>query len=400
MNYEREYNKYLTSSVLDTAGNKIASQSFVVAFAVYLGLSDFAIGIYTVLDTITNVLQIFAAPLFSRIGQSKIIVLVNYSLYRLASVCFVIIPFVTDDIGIRTFLFFLFASIYAVTGEMGYITLVNWRMTLIKTEDRARFASTRNMFKNTVVMGFSLLMGVALDRFTVHEHELYGFILLFTIVFMIAVVDIALRMITYKPPIAENKITVRESLRKPAADTKFRKILVTGALQRFAYGCGVMYLNAFLLRYLDVGYTYYGLLNIMLNASEAVFSKCWHSKVQDRRWYKILRVMSGIYIAAFLMLFCFSTSVLVYVLPVIYLLLGAANSAYEMFDHIAIYEYAADGYKTSYVTFEKCIEGIVTAVLPVLSYLFFSESVASIRLTFLIAVITYLILFVTQNKKY
>ena len=86
MNYKKEYKKYLTSSVLDNANNKIASTSFISAFAVYLGLSDLAIGLYAVLDTITNVLQIFAAPLFSRIGQSKKVVLTNYSIYRLASV--------------------------------------------------------------------------------------------------------------------------------------------------------------------------------------------------------------------------------------------------------------------------------------------------------------------------
>lgn len=64
MNYKKEYKKYLTSSILDTANNKIASSSLITAFAVYLGLSDLAIGIYAVLDTITNVLQILAAPLF------------------------------------------------------------------------------------------------------------------------------------------------------------------------------------------------------------------------------------------------------------------------------------------------------------------------------------------------
>lgn len=71
MNYSKEYKKYLTSSVLDTANNRIASTSFISAFAIYLGLSDLALGIYAVLDTMTNVIQIFAAPLFSKIGQSK-----------------------------------------------------------------------------------------------------------------------------------------------------------------------------------------------------------------------------------------------------------------------------------------------------------------------------------------
>ena len=80
MNYKKEYKKYLTSSVLDTANNKITSHSFITAFAVYLGLSNFAIGIYAVLDTITNIIQIFAAPLFSKIGQSKLVVLTNYTI--------------------------------------------------------------------------------------------------------------------------------------------------------------------------------------------------------------------------------------------------------------------------------------------------------------------------------
>ena len=126
MNYKREYKKYLISSVLDTANNKIASNSIISAFAVYLGLSDLAIGIYALLDTMTNVIQVFAAPLFSKIGQSKKIVLVNYSIYRISSVCFAFIPFISNVIRIRTILFFIFASIYAITGEMGYITFVNW----------------------------------------------------------------------------------------------------------------------------------------------------------------------------------------------------------------------------------------------------------------------------------
>ena len=74
-----------------------------------------------------------------KIGQSKLVVLTNYTIYRLSSICFAFIPFLTDDIGIRTFLFFIFASIYAITGELGYITFVNWRMTLVKKEDRTKF---------------------------------------------------------------------------------------------------------------------------------------------------------------------------------------------------------------------------------------------------------------------
>ncbi len=393
MDYKKEYKKYLTSSVLDTANNKIASNSFLSAFAIYLGLTDFAIGIYALLDTITNVLQIFAAPLFSKIGQSKKVVLINYSIYRISSVCFAFIPFISNDLSIRTIFFFLFASIYAITGEMGYITFVNWRMTLIKKEDRTTFASTRNIFKNTVVLLFSLMMGVVLDRFTANGYELYGFIVLFLIVFIIATIDITLRIFTYKPEIKQEKINLKDNILIPAKDKKFRKVLVTCGLNRFAYGIGTMYLNVFLLRYLNISYLYYSILNVLLNLSDALSSKFWGNRAKERKWEKILLPMSGIFIIAFVILVVFNNNYLIYLLPVVYILLGFGNASYEMYDHIAIYENSKDKLQTSYVTFERFIEGIVTMLLPILSYTIFSENDNIIKITFVLSIVTYLFLF-------
>lgn len=394
MNYKKEYKKYLTSSVLDTANNKIASASFISAFAIYLGLSDLALGIYAVLDTMTNVIQVFAAPLFSKIGQSKKVVLTNYSIYRISSVCLAFIPFISKDINIRTIIFFILATIYAITGEMGYITFVNWRMTLIKKEDRTNFAAKRNFLKNTVVLAFSLIMGVVLDKLTVAGYELYGFLILFVIVFIIAFIDIALRINTYKPEIIEEKIGVKDNIIIPAKDKNFRSVLVTGGLNRFAYGIGTMYLNVFLLRYLNIGYLYYSILNILINLSDAFSSKYWSNKAKERKWTKIILPMCIIFIVGFSSLLIFNNNQLIYLLPLIYILLGFGNASYEMYDHIAIYEKAKDKLQTSYVTFERFIEGIVTMLLPLLSYTIFKENDNAIKITFIIAIIAYAILFI------
>lgn len=394
MDYKKEYKKYLTSSILDTANNKILSNSFISAFAIYLGLTDFAIGVYVLLDTMTNVIQIFAAPLFSKIGQSKKVVLINYSMYRISSICFAFIPFISSDLSIRTILFFLFASVYAVTGEMGYITFVNWRMTLIKKEDRTNFASTRNILKNTVVLIFSLMMGVILDKFTALGHELYGFILLFILVFFIAFIDIILRIFTYKPEIKEEKIKIKDNILIPAKDKNFRKVLITCGLNRFAYGIGSMYLNVFLLRYLKINYVYYSILNIILNLSDALSSKFWGNRSKERKWEKIILPMSIIFSIAFAILVLFNNNYLIYLLPIVYILLGFGNASYEMYDHIAIYENSKNKMQTSYVTFERFIEGIVTMFLPVLSYTIFAENDNIIKITFVLSIITYLFLFI------
>lgn len=399
MNYKKEYKKYLTSSVLDTANNRIASASFISAFAIYLGLSDLALGIYAVLDTMTNVIQVFASPLFSKIGQSKKVVLTNYSIYRISSVSMAFIPFLSSDINIRTILFFILATIYAITGEMGYITFVNWRMTLIKKEDRPTFAAKRNFFKNTVVLAFSLIMGVILDRFTASGYELYGFMILFAIVFIIAFIDIAIRIKTYKPDVIQEEISIKDNVIIPAKDKEFRSVLITGGLNRFAFGIGTMYLNVFLLRYLNIGYLYYSILNILVNLSEAFSSKYWGNKSKRRNWSKIILPMCIIFIIVFTMLLLFNSQQLLYLLPFIYILIGFGNASYEMYDHIAIYETAKDRLQTSYVTFERFIEGIVTMILPLLSYTIFKESNNAIKVTFVIAILSYIILFIYYKLK-
>ena len=400
MDYKKEYKKYLISSTLDTANNRIASASFISAFAIYLGLSYLAIGIYAVLDTITNIIQVFAAPLFSRIGQSKKVVLTNYSIYRISCISMALIPFLSSDISIRTILFFVLATVYAITGEMGYITFVNWRMTLIKKEDRPTFAAKRNFLKNTVALAFSLIMGVILDRFTASGYELYGFMILFTIVFIIAFIDIAIRIKTYKPDVIQEKISVKDNLIIPAKDEKFRSVLITGGLNRFAYGIGTMYLNVFLLRYLNIGYLYYSILNILVNLSEAFSSKYWGNKSKNRNWSKIILPMCIIFIIVFTILLSFNNKQLLYLLPIIYILIGFGNASYEMYDHIAIYENAKDKLQTSYVTFERFIEGIVTMILPLLSYTVFKESNNAIKVTFAIALFSYIILFIYYKLKY
>lgn len=84
-------------------------------------------------------------------------------------------------------------------------------------------------------------------------------------------------------------------------------------------------------------------------------------------------------------------------------MLGCASSAYNIFDNIAIYESAKDGYHTSYVTFERFVEGIVVAFIPLLTLFISEDTFWGIKTTFLIGVVSFaLLLFtliITHKKK-
>ena len=81
-----------------------------------------------------------------------------------------------------------------------------------------------------------------------------------------------------------------------------------------------------------------------------------------------------------------------------YILIGVGNGAYEIFDNVAIYEASKEKLQTSYVTFERFIEGIVTSLLPILSYTILAESDNIIKITFGVATIAYLILGVYYGR--
>ena len=159
-----------------------------------------------------------------------------------------------------------------------------------------------------------------------------------------------------------------------------------------------MYLNVFLLRYLKISYIYYSILNIIINLAEAISSKFWAKQAESRNWKKVIIPMCIIFILAFSGLFILKNELLKFILPLIYILIGVGNGAYEMFDNVAIYETSKEKLQTSYVTFERFIEGIVTAILPVLSYTILSENDNIIKITFGLSVFAYLMLGSRKNR--
>ncbi|MNI76887.1 hypothetical protein D3C73_1331440 [compost metagenome] len=140
---------------------------------------------------------------------------------------------------------------------------------------------------------------------------------------------------------------------------------------------------------------------MIINIAEAFFGLYWCKKIQNRQWLKVLIPMNIIYIIAFMLLFILNNSTLIIMLPIIYILIGCANSVYDIYDNIAIYEGSKKGYETSYVTFERFIEGIVTALLPIISSnLLKGNNNSIIKSTFLIASISFFVILIYLLKRY
>lgn len=366
MNYKTNYKRYLTAATLDNTANKIMSSTFVVGYAIYLGLSDRIVGLYVASKSIMCLIQILSASIYSKIGQSKKVTLGIYSLYRLFGAFPILIPFISQDITIRTILFIISILFYEIFGQIGYTPLVNWRMSILKEEDRARFYATKNLIQNTLVMAVSLGAGVLLDHYAKSGNEFKGFAILFSVIVVINLIDIYLRATTYKPEIKENKVNIKETIKEPLKDKQFRKILIFTALYTLSLNIGIQYLSLFQLKYLGISYTFASILNVTLALVNAFFGVIWAKTYNKKGWKKLIIPMLVTYIAMFILLGNTTTDT-TFLLIFAFILYGIGESAYGLFDHNVIFESAQEKYKTVYLSVNKTICGIVSILVPVIT---------------------------------
>lgn len=391
MNYKTNYKRYLTAATLDNTANKIMSSTFVVGYAIYLGLSDRIVGLYVASKSIMCLIQILSATIYSKIGQSKKVILGIYSLYRLFGAFPILIPFISQDITIRTILFIISILFYEIFGQIGYTPLVNWRMSILKEEDRARFYATKNLIQNTLVMAVSLGAGVLLDHYAKSGNEFKGFAILFSVIVVINFIDIYLRATTYKPEIKENKVNIKETIKEPLKDKQFRKILIFTALYTLSLNIGIQYLSLFQLKYLGISYTFASILNVTLALVNAFFGVIWAKTYNQKGWKKLIIPMLVTYIAMFILLGNTTTDT-TFLLIFAFILYGIGESAYGLFDHNVIFESAQEKYKTVYLSVNKTICGIVSILVPVITsnIMVDENNTGNIKLIFGISTILFL----------
>ena len=392
MDYKTNYKKYLTAATLDNTANKIMSSTFIVGYGIYLGLSDRIIGLYVVSKSIMCLVQIFAASIFSKTGQSKKVTLGLYSLYRFFGAFPILIPFISQDNIVRTILFVISILFYNIFGQLGYTPLVNWRMSILKEEDRAKFYATKNLIQNTLVMATSLGAGVLLDKYTQAGNEFKGFAILFSLIVFINIIDIYLRTTTYKPEIQENKVNIKETIKEPLKDKHFLKILVFTGLYTLSLNIGIQYLSLFQLKYLGISYTYVSILNIILSLANAVFGIIWAKIYNYRGGKNIILPMLVAYIGMFILLSNTSADK-TFILIIAFILYGIGESAYGLFDHNVIYELAQEKYKTVYLSINKTICGLVSIIVPVVTSVIMVDenNTENIKMIFGISIILFVV---------
>jgi MFS family permease len=119
---------------------------FLTGFALYLGMSEFMLGVMMAIPFIVTFFQLPASYYICRNGRRKTIAFRAATLARLSWLPILgvgMIPFLENDIRCMAFLGLFMAA--QVCSSISYIAWISWTSDLVPDDIRGRFFGTRNM---------------------------------------------------------------------------------------------------------------------------------------------------------------------------------------------------------------------------------------------------------------
>ncbi len=223
-------------------------------FVRHLGVSEFMYGILMGLPVMSGLFQMIAAYVLEKTGARKKLFMIGGVLQRLSIIPVVVLPLIIPEElkGLTIGLIVFFLLISAVGSAFNGVTFISWMAALVPLKIRGRFFSQRQMVFTFTGMIGGLLASYALDLIG----GFAGFALVFSIVTIFALLDIACFIRVKDPPMV--KVPYRVSMRKMSNEVlrhpNFRRYLIFWAVWVFGVNISGPFFSAYMLDYLKMSY--------------------------------------------------------------------------------------------------------------------------------------------------
>ncbi len=260
----------------------ITSGSLLTAYALAMGADDFQLGLVGALTALATLGSLLGAQLVGRIGRRKPISLAASVGGRALWGLLCLLPFV----GIQPEIAFAVFLGVVLLGN-GLVNLsgtawLSWMTDLVPIERRGRYFGIRNTIVGGIAMAVSFLAGRAFDAFLARGQRMEGL----ATIFGVAVVCSALAGLVlgrqWEPPLrGESRSSLREVVRQPLANRRFRRLLAFMALWSVATGISAPFFGAHMIKNLGMSFSTIAVYSILAGIVSLATQPLW-GRVIDR----------------------------------------------------------------------------------------------------------------------
>lgn len=324
-------NTVLKEGMTTEAMVTLAGGTFMVAFAILQGASNFQIGLLASLPTFTNIFQLVSVFLIRRYNNRRAVSVICCILARIPMVLLGAMPFFFGGSApVSLLLFFLF--FYYFFGSVAGPSWNAWMKDLVPGDMLGTFFSKRSRYAQTLNVVLSIILAVLIDYLlrNAPQYELYVYATMFMMAGIAGLAAVALLARVPEPRSYLPNENILKMFVKPLRDNNFQRLLVFNSFWLFAVNIATPFFTVYMLKTLGLTLTYIIPLTILSQVS-SIFTIGYWGKFADRYSNKtIISICAPLY-SACVIAWCFVgiyTNLIsnLALLAVIHIISGSANA--------------------------------------------------------------------------
>ncbi|HRI88147.1 MAG TPA: MFS transporter [Candidatus Hydrogenedentes bacterium] len=350
----------------------LTTGAFLIGFALSLGASNVVVGVIAAAGPLAQILQLPSIVLIERYRKRKALALYAAAVSRATWFVIALVPWlVPREYWIPSFVALLL--VHFATGNLANCAWNSWVRDLIPMPVFGTFFAKRMAIATFIGAVLSVAGAVMVDAWKQHYAAPLG---AYTIVFVVAAFSavISLFFIARMPEPempAQSGTTIRQILKEPLRDAKFRAVLIFLGWWNFAVNFAAPFFAVYMFRKLEMSMVWVIGLSVLSQLVNVVFFRVW-GRLADRYSNKSVLTVSGpLFIVTFLM-WPFATMpdphfFTIPLLIAIHVLAGISTAGVTLCTSNLAFKCAPYGKATAYLAVNALISGVMATVAPIIA---------------------------------
>ena len=363
----------MQDGIASTAMGTLTSGTFLIAFALLLGASNFIIGLLAAIPPLLQLLQIPTILLIEKIRNRKLIAVVAAGISRLFWLPIIAIPIIfSPSIGITILLIAMIC--HAAFGAIAGCSWNSWIRDVLPQENLGNFFSKRMRLATLTGILLSIAAAFFIDKWKVFfpDKMPYGYSILFSLGLLAGLIGVLFIAKIPEPKMqqSEEKVSFFAALIEPFKNENFKNLMIFLCSWSFAVNLATPFFTVYMLVRLNLEMSFIIFLAILSQVVHLLFLKIW-GKFSDLFSNKSVLGVSGPIFMLSILLFTFTTlpEKHQFTLPLligIYILMGISTAGVNLATGNISFKLAPKGNATAYLTASNFAIAIAASIAPIL----------------------------------
>ena len=248
---------------------------FLTAFALFLGVNSFQMGILAAIPSILAGVGFFSAYVANTLGKRKSLCVITSGLGRGLFIIFVIALSLKLKISLNIFfiIIFLFNFFLSFGGNLW----MSWMSDLVPKDARGRYFGIRNTLISGIGMVVNYAGGIVLDKITQHT----AFVTIFSVSILCSTIAATILSTQPEPAFERRHISIKKIFLTPLKDNDFLALIKFVSFWYLLAGIAAPFWVVHMIKNLKMSYSIIAIYSIIAGIASLVFQILW-GKMIDR----------------------------------------------------------------------------------------------------------------------